>query len=52
MFYTKGKINSKRILLLGLGKREEIELDKIRKAADIAVKYVKRFKATNLAILP
>jgi len=42
LLYTDGKIMAKRLLLLGLGKQAEFDLEGIRRAAGRAVKGVKR----------
>jgi len=52
LVYTHKKIAAKRILLVGLGKREELEVNTIRKAADSIVKRVKHLKLPNLAVVP
>jgi len=52
LIYTHNKIASKRILILGLGKKEELHLDKIRNAADTAVKIMKKMKLTTVGIVP
>lgn len=45
LFHTRGDIPAKRILLVGLGKRQEATLDKIRQAMGTAAKRVKQVGA-------
>jgi len=52
LVYTYNKIGAKRILLLGLGKREDLKLDKVRKAGDTAVKVAKKLKLSSFAVIP
>ena len=44
LIYTKGKLESKRVILVGLGKREKFDLDKIRQAAGTICKKAKELK--------
>ncbi len=48
---TLGKLNQKRILLVGLGKESELTLEKIRQAYGTSSKIIKSLKITNYSTL-
>jgi len=53
LVYTDGKISAKRLLLLGLGKQAEFNLEGIRRAAGRSVKAVKKLEKKEFhAALP
>jgi len=45
LFHTHGKIPAKRLILVGLGKKQELGLDQIRQALGHAVKRVRQTKS-------
>ena len=49
VIYTKGKIPAKRILLVGLGKRNEIDLEKIREAFARAMQSLRNLNVKEAA---
>lgn len=48
--HTQGKIPSKRLLLVGLGKKKDLALDTIRQALGYAVKRVRQAKAGSFTV--
>ena len=50
MIHTLGKLSTKRILILGLGEKEKIDLEKIRRAMSCAIIVAKSVKAKSLSI--
>lgn len=48
VLHTSGKIASDHVLVIGLGKSEELDLDRIRMAASTAIKNAKKIKARSL----
>ncbi len=56
VLYTNGKVAAERILMVGLGKRKDFSIDKLREAAGTAVTAVKKMGvsklSTTLHILP
>lgn len=50
IFHTRGALPSKRILLVGLGKRNECTLDRIRQAAATCLKRVRQIGAQACAM--
>ncbi len=50
LFHTHGKLPTKRLLLVGLGKRKDLTLDGIRQAMGHAVKRVRQTKAGAYAV--
>lgn len=56
VLYSNNKIAAERILMVGLGKRKDFSIDKLREAAGTAVKAVKKMGvvtlSTTLHILP
>ncbi|MDP7260452.1 MAG: leucyl aminopeptidase [archaeon] len=50
VFQTYGKIAAESLLLIGVGKKEEFELDHVRNYGGLAVKSAKALKAESLAI--
>ena len=50
--YTLGKVPAKKVLLLGLGKEEDLEENTIRKVVGKAVKQLEKSKTDTAAILP
>lgn len=52
LIYTLGKIPAKKVLLLGLGKKEDFEPNTIRKVIGKAVKQLEKSKTDTAAILP
>ncbi len=52
LIYTLGKIPAKKILLLGLGKKEDFKIDAIRKVIGKAVKQLEKSKTGTAAVLP
>ena len=51
ILHTHGKIPAKRIMLVGLGKREDFGLDKVRKAAGASAKRAKAIKAKKVVTI-
>ena len=49
--YQSGKIPAKRVLLVGIGPRETLTLERVRQAMGMAVKRARRVKAKGLACL-
>ncbi len=49
LIYTKGKIKSKRVILVGLGKKEKFDLDKIRQAAGTVCKKARELKIKSFS---
>lgn len=49
LIHTQGKLPARQVLVVGLGKSVEFELDKVRIAASAAVSEAKRIKARNVA---
>ncbi len=53
VLYPEGKLRSKRILFVGLGKKEKIDLDKLRQASGTLCKKAKELKVKSYsAFLP
>jgi leucyl aminopeptidase len=53
VYHTHGKLPAKRLLLVGLGKKQQLTLDAIRQALGHAVKRVRQCKADSFtAIVP
>ena len=50
IFHTRGAISAKRILLVGLGKRNDNTLDRIRQAAATCIKRVRQVDALSCAV--
>lgn len=50
VFHTRGAISAKRILLVGLGKRNDCTLDRIRQAAATCIKRVRQVSAQSCAL--
>lgn len=50
LLYADGKLDAKRLLLLGLGKRKKITLDALRKAAALAATKAVDLKAKSLLL--
>lgn len=51
LIYTLGKIPAKKVLLLGLGKEEDLDEDTIRRVAGKAAKELEKAKASTVAIM-
>jgi leucyl aminopeptidase len=51
IIHTQGKIPSKRVAIIGLGKKEEFDTDTIRKVGATVVKAAKSIKAKNVATI-
>lgn len=51
VIHTQGKLPAKQILVVGLGKRSDFELDRARVAAGAAVAEAKRIKAKSMATI-
>ena len=51
VYHTQGKVPSKRVLFVGLGKKNTFTLDAIRQAMGHAVKRVRQTKAASFAAL-
>jgi leucyl aminopeptidase len=49
LIYTKGKIKSKRVILVGLGKKEKFDTDKIRQAAGTVCKKARELKIKSFS---
>jgi leucyl aminopeptidase len=49
LIYTQGRIKSKRVILVGLGKKDKFDLDKIRQAAGTVCKKVKELKLKSFS---
>ena len=49
--YSHGRIKTKRIVLLGLGKKKDFNLDKLREAITYTLPMLKKFKAKSISIL-
>ncbi|RMD58975.1 MAG: leucyl aminopeptidase [Nitrospirae bacterium] len=52
LIHTLNKIAPKRIIIAGLGKREEFNTEKVRRAAANGIKKAEDVKAKNIAALP
>lgn len=50
LLYMDGKVNAKRILLVGLGKSKEIKADALRKAASLATNKAVEMKAKSVLL--
>lgn len=50
MLYPKGIITAERVLLLGLGKQEELDLEKIRRAFSTAVQSLSGFEIKDVTV--
>ncbi|HSA87964.1 MAG TPA: leucyl aminopeptidase [Nitrospira sp.] len=51
LFHTHGKIPAKRLILVGLGRKQELGLDQIRQALGHAVKRVRQAKAETFTVV-
>jgi leucyl aminopeptidase len=51
IFYSLGKIPAVRVAVVGLGKKEEFKLDKIRAAVAESCRALRQKKATDITIL-
>ncbi|MFQ5400380.1 MAG: leucyl aminopeptidase [Anaerolineae bacterium] len=51
VLYPRGVIPARRVLIVGLGKREEFDLEGVRKAAAAAVKRARDLKARDVATI-
>lgn len=51
VFYPRGMIPAKRVLIVGLGKREGFDLEGVRKAAAYAIKRAKELNGQNVATI-
>jgi leucyl aminopeptidase len=49
--YPRGAIPAKRVLVVGLGKSSEFDLDDARKAAAVAIKHARKLNARNVATI-
>jgi len=52
IIYTLGAISAKHIMLLGMGKREELTTDKIRSSSAIAIRAAKKIRSSSIATIP
>jgi len=52
LVHSLGKISAKKILLLGLGKKENLKADTIRRLGAKAVKEAEKTKASTVSIMP
>lgn len=50
LIHARGKIRAKRILLVGLGKRDDINEEKIRRAGGNSISFLKNLKISNVAL--
>ncbi len=50
LFHTQGRIPSRRLLLVGLGKKKDLTLDAIRQAMGHVVKRVRQAKADSFSV--
>lgn len=50
LIHARGKIRAKRILLVGLGKRDDINEEKIRRAGGNSISFLKNLKMSNVAL--
>jgi len=51
MYHTPGTVSAKRLVLVGLGKKKEVTLEKIRQAMGSAVKRVRQAKVGSYSVL-
>ena len=51
VIYPRGAINARRVILVGLGKRDEFDLETVRKAAAFAIKRARDQNAKNVATI-
>lgn len=49
LYPRDGEVGAKRILLVGLGKREDLDVERMRRAAAVAVKAASRLRVSELA---
>lgn len=49
LLYPRGAIPAKRVLITGLGKKKELDLEKVRQASAHAIKRVRELGATHVA---
>lgn len=49
VLYSRGAVPAERILLIGVGKKEALDLERIRRAAGTAVKQALRLRVTSFA---
>jgi len=47
--YTSGSLGAKQVILLGLGRKDELTLEKIRSLAAIAIRYVRKGRCHSVA---
>ncbi len=52
LLHTQGKIKSKHLLLIGIGKQEETDIEKIRRFASLATQKFKAMKLEKFALVP
>jgi leucyl aminopeptidase len=50
LFHTHGKVPVKRLILVGLGKKQDLSLDQIRQALGQAAKRVRQAKAASFSV--
>src|SRR5215217_5749692 len=50
LYHTHGKLPAKRIILVGLGKKQDVGLDQIRQALGYAAKRVRQVKAGSFTV--
>lgn len=50
LIHTQGKIGAERILLVGLGKREKITMEKVRRAGGVSFSVLKNLHINNAAL--
>lgn len=51
VLYSRGAIPAKRVLVVGLGKSSDFDLDGVRKAAAVAIKRARKLNARNVATI-
>ncbi|MCA9473143.1 MAG: leucyl aminopeptidase [Nitrospirales bacterium] len=49
LIHTRGAIPAKRVLLVGLGKREDLTLDRVRQALGTVAKYIRQIEVLSFA---
>ncbi|MCH7951277.1 leucyl aminopeptidase [Patescibacteria group bacterium] len=52
LFHTHGKIPARRIIVVGLGEKKELDAERLRRASAAALKLAKSVKAKTIAISP
>lgn len=50
IFHTHGKVPAKRLIIVGLGEREKVDVEALRRASAAALKAAKAIKAQKLAL--